>query len=134
MPKYEMIIHVESAQDMAVIVQACQGTAELISSNKLEAQKKRGKRGVRIVNNPERKSRIVGLTGAELLRQTFNDGRNHKTRDLQTIFSQNGFAPKSASPALSILAKAGEVKQITEGEYVRTAKLREVNSGEGGHR
>jgi hypothetical protein len=131
-----MIIHVESAQDMAVIVQACQGTAELISSNKLEAQKKRG---VRIVNNPERKSRAVGLTGAELLRQTFNDGRNHKTRDLQTIFSQNGFAPKSASPALSILAKAGEVKQITEGEYIRTAKLREVsgrqhNSGEGGHR
>ncbi len=126
---YEMIIHVDSADDMAIIVQACKGTAQLISSKLLEPRK-----GLRRRSNIEqtpivRKSRIVGMTGAELLRQTFADGRNHRTRDLQLIFASNGFAAKSASPALSQLTKSGEVKQLSEGEYIRTTKLKEVNSG-----
>ncbi|SRR5258707_8412656 len=128
---YEMIIHVDSADDMAIIVQACKGTAQLISSKLLEPRK-----GLRRRSKTEqtqtpivRKSRIVGMTGAELLRQTFADGRNHRTRDLQLIFASNGFAAKSASPALSQLTKSGEVKQLSEGEYIRTTKLKEVNSG-----
>lgn len=131
MSKYEMIIHVESAQDMAVIVQACQGTAELISSNKIEEEKKR-KSGKRKSPAFAAGGRMAGLRGVDLLRKIFSDGKTHKTSEISSIFTSHGFASKSASPALSNLTlKSGELKQVQMGEYIATTKLKEVNSGEG---
>lgn len=128
---YEMLIHVESADDMAIIVQACKGTAKLISSKLIDEPKSKKRRHTQSrlfkrSNTP----RIGTITGLNLARQIFSDGKPHKTTEISSIFTQKGFKPKSVSPVLSILhGKLGELHQIAQGEYARTTKLKDFNSG-----
>src|SRR5260370_20263987 len=125
---YEMIIHVASADDMAVIVQACKGTAQLISSKLLEEQKKR--RGLRRRVAPTDVVPTV-LRGIDLARKLFADGKHHSNTEVRDVFTAHGFAANSSSPILSKLyVKTGEVKQTTPGHYIATSKLKQVNSGE----
>ncbi len=124
---YEMIIHVASADDMAVIVQACKGTAQLISSKLLEEQKSR--RGLRRRVAPSVQKTTI--RGVDLARKLFADGKQHSNTEVKSVFTAHGFAANSSSPILSQLHKiTGEVKSTTPGHYIATARLKQVNSGE----
>lgn len=130
MPKYEMVIRVESADDMALIVQACKGSAELITTHKIEETKPKRKKPVRktpgIANNPK------AVRGEDLLRTILADGKTHTVAELKKTFIKNGFAADSYSPNLARLGHNGEVKRTGEGEWTATAKFsRLINSAEG---
>src|SRR5260370_18407558 len=124
---YEMIIHVASADDWAVIVQACKGTAQLISSKLLEEQKSR--RGLRW--RVARSVKKTTIRGGDLDHKLFADGKQHSNTEVKSVFTAHGFAANSSSPILSQLHKiTGEVKSTTPGHYIATARLKQVNSGE----
>lgn len=130
MPKYEMVIHVESADDMATIVQACKGSAELISSNQVKEAPRAKKRKKSLPRPP-----VVepgSLKGIDLARKMFSDGKPHTTSELTSVFVASGFNEKSASPALSNLhTKFHEVKLISPGTYIATQKLRPISNSAG---
>lgn len=123
---YEMIIHVDTADDMALIIQACKGTAKLVKAEEVKGEKI--KRRSRARPTEPIKSPI---SGQDLARKLFADGKAHKSPEIRQFFTSHGFAPNSASPAISFLAtKSHELKKLADGEYIMTAKLRQVvNSG-----
>jgi len=132
--KYEMIIHVENADDMATIIQACKGTAELKSAKAIESSPPQRRRGLqpRVEPRPA-KPRIGAMRGEDIMREIFADGKNHTNDELKKTFVARGFQPNSVSPLLSRLKNStSEIRMVAMGEYIKTSKLKPVATNSGG--
>lgn len=99
---------------LTTIIEALSGAAEitLIAPTNDEAEEPRAKKNMAYVQG----KRDKGIRGDELALQILREsGRAMRSSEMGPLFAARGFAPTTASAALSLLHKEGRVRALGDG-------------------
>ena len=112
---YAVLLHVKENQ-VSTVLSALTGSSTLVSvaPTKEGADKPNG-----YTRNYAGGRRNKGITGYDLASQIFKDVKRVMTMsEVSQQFKSHGFAPNSASPALSRLVKEQKIRKLGGGKYI----------------